>query len=266
VYFDYEDQLMITADSSSQQYSRKSNDDPKHAKSLAVHERRPTHSRESLVGFEQKVLAALEREQARIARELHDDISQRITLLIWESRGMDQSPPPTGQEESQRKSRGWLTEQLQKLANDIQTIAHRMHPSHLEYLGLAAAADILCRDLAAKHQVEINLRCDGIRRDLSKDISLCLYRVLQEGLQNAIKHSGVQQFSVGLFGTRSVVRLIIMDNGVGFDAGQAEKRHGLGLISMRERMRLVHGAISLKSTPGQGTTIRCRVRTGIAHS
>jgi signal transduction histidine kinase len=218
----------------------------------------PKPSQEEIVRFEKRVLAALEQEQARIARELHDDISQRITLLIWESQKLERRA--LSKTADSADCRAWITGELQKLANDVQTIAHRMHPSHLQSLGLGAAAEMLCRDLAARHDVDIRFRCEGIRRDLSKDISLCLYRVLQEALQNAIKHSKVKQISAALVGTRRHVRLIITDRGVGFDAAREDKKQGLGLITMRERIRLLHGHFTLVSIPGQGTTIRCTVR------
>jgi signal transduction histidine kinase len=98
-----------------------------------------------------------------------------------------------------------------------------------------------------------------VPRDLPKDISLCLFRVLQEALQNAIKHSGAQRFTVELTGDSSGIRLTVSDDGVGFDQQGIDKRHGLGLISMRERMRMVHGEFGVRSAPGHGATVTCRV-------
>ena len=155
-----------------------------------------------------------------------------------------------------------MSEQLKRIASDIQTISHRLHSSHLEYIGLAAAAEVLCRELRTKHQVEIEFMRVGVPLSLPKDISLCLYRVLQEGLQNAIKHSGVRQFKVELTGNSSEVQLSIRDNGVGFDPTRTDNRRGMGLISMRERMRLVHGDFSLESEPGRGTAVTCKVTIG----
>ena len=212
---------------------------------------------EAMADLERRVLSAQEGERARIARELHDDINQRIAVLVCELHEMDRRP--SGEERRSRESIESLTEQLTRIASDIQTISHRLHSSHLEYIGLAAAAEVLCRELRTKHQVEIEFTRVGIPRSLPKDISLCLYRVLQEGLQNAIKHSGIQQFKVELLGNSSEVRLTIRDNGAGFDPTRADNQQGLGLISMRERMRLVHGEFSLESRPGQGTTIKCQV-------
>ena len=99
----------------------------------------------------------------------------------------------------------------------------------------------------------------GIPHTLSKEVSLCLFRVLQEGLQNAVKHSGVRSFTVDLQGTEESIELTVADTGNGFEEQEAFTRHGLGLISMRERLQLVNGELSVKSQPGAGTTIRARV-------
>jgi PAS domain S-box-containing protein len=212
---------------------------------------------EAMADLERRVLGAQEEERSRIARELHDDINQRIAILGWELRSLHHGYP---EEESEpRTSIDSVIQRLAQISTDIQTISRRLHSSHLEYLGLATAAGVLCRDMHEQQQVEINLTCYGIPRDLPKDISLCLYRVLQEALQNALKHSGVRQFRVELTGDSGGVRLMVSDEGVGFDQRRADRRQGLGLISMRERTRLVLGQFSVESEPGRGTTIRCQV-------
>jgi signal transduction histidine kinase len=142
---------------------------------------------------------------------------------------------------------------------DIQAISHRLHSSHLEFLGLASAAGVLCKELREQKQVEIELHCEAIPADLPKNVALSLYRVLQEALQNAIKYSGAQTFTVELVGSRNEVRLTVSDPGRGFDPQRTDKQQGLGLISMRERMRMVQGEFALESAPGRGTAIRCRV-------
>jgi signal transduction histidine kinase len=251
---------MTTQDSSSQRPRRKKQA-AQSAGNLAEHE---SCAKETVPGLDRRVLAALEQERARIARELHDDIVQRIGILVWDLQEIDWQP--SCEEGRSRKSLKSTTERLKRLASDIQTIAHRLHSSHVEYLGLTAAAEILCRDLCTKHQVKIEFTCRGIPRNLSKDISLCLYRVLQEGLQNATKHSQVKQFDVQLIGDTREVRLTIMDTGVGFDLRRTDLRQGLGLISMQERMRMVRGQFSIDSAPGGGTTIRCWVPTGTIRS
>lgn len=213
---------------------------------------------EAVADLERRVLSAQEEERARIARELHDDINQRVAMLGWEIHEMDRRS--TGEERRSRKSINAITERLSQIASDIQSISRRLHSSHLEYLGLATAAEVLCTDLRKQHQLEIVLTCDRVPRNLPKDISLALYRVLQEALQNAMKHSGVRQVAVKLVANATEIQLSVHDEGSGFKPQDALRGQGLGLISMRERMRLVHGEFAVESEPGRGTTIRCKIR------
>ena len=122
-----------------------------------------------------------------------------------------------------------------------------------------AAAKSFCNELSEQQKVEIDFSHAAIPRSVPKEISLCLFRVLQETLQNAVKHSGVRHFKVELCGTEGEIQLTVSDLGVGFDPQDAIHRRGLGLISMRERMQLVSGEISINSQPGSGTTIHARV-------
>ena len=216
---------------------------------------------EALADLERKVLNAQEEERSRIARELHDDINQRIAMLTVEL-GMATEREGPSPESDLRSSVDSAIHQLRDLATDIQAISRQLHASHLEYLGLASAAGALCRELGAQKQVEIDFRCDPVLPRLARDTSLSFYRVLQEALQNAIKHSGVRAFKVELAGSETEIRLSVGDEGVGFDPERADRHLGLGLISMRERMRLVRGEFALESSPGHGTTIRCRMRVG----
>ncbi len=211
---------------------------------------------EAVAKLERRLIHAQEEESSRIARELHDDINQRIAMLTWELQAIWQEEDPASKSSLDIKA---VVEQLLTLGTDIQTISRRLHSSHLEYLGLASAAGALCRELRARHGVEIDFRCAELP-DLAKDVALSFYRVLQEALQNAIKHSGVRGFCVELGEDGGELRLTVSDRGVGFDPATADKYRGLGLISMRERMRLVHGEFALESEPGRGTTVRCRVR------
>jgi signal transduction histidine kinase len=214
---------------------------------------------EALANLERKLLQAQEEERSRIARELHDDIVQRIAMMTFQVRSL---APKAGTDAKTRGSLEAVGDQLRKLGTDIQSISHRLHSSHLEFLGLAAAANVLCKELCAQKQVEIDLHCNGIPADLPKNVALSLYRVLQESLQNAIKYSGTAHFKVDLQGSRDEVRLMVSDDGMGFDPQQADKQQGLGLISMRERMRIVHGDFDLESAPGRGTVVRCSVSFG----
>src|SRR5262249_37696409 len=145
------------------------------------------------------------------------------------------------------------------LSADIQRLSHRLHSSKLEVLGLAAAAAAHCREVADQHKVQIELRADNIPRDLSADISLSIFRVLQEALQNALKHSGSARFEVLLTHDTNDIHLTVRDSGRGFDAVQAIRGRGLGLTSMKERVGLVNGELSIESQAQKGTTVHVRV-------
>jgi signal transduction histidine kinase len=187
------------------------------------------------------------------ARELHDDINQKIALLSMDLEQWAQHPPSSGVEVSNHI--GSVLQDLADLGTDIQALSHRLHSSKLDYLGLAAAAGGFCRELSEQKQVEIDFGHEGIPGSLPKEVSLCLFRVLQEALQNAVKHSGARQFRVELHGTSGEIRLTVIDQGVGFDQQEATNRHGLGLVSMQERTHMVGGEFSIQSEPSRGTTI-----------
>jgi PAS domain S-box-containing protein len=204
-----------------------------------------------------KLLRAEEKERARIARELHDDIGQRLALLTVE---LSQPPVdfPSLPDEVSRQLRE-LQKQCAEIASDVQSLSHKLHSSKLEYLGIAMAMKGFCRELAVQKNVEIAFAHDAIDRTMPPDISLCLFRVLQEGLSNATKHSGARHFQAELRESSDSIDLMIHDSGSGFDVQQAMKTSGLGLISMSERLKLVGGNLSIESQPQMGTTIRAHV-------
>jgi len=212
---------------------------------------------ESLADVGRKLIEAHEEERTWIARELHDDVNQRMALLAIELDRWNQQPPPPAVEFHDHIHHA--IQRLSDIAKDIQALSHRLHSSKLEYLGLVAAAKSFCKELYEQQKVEIDFSHTSIPRRMPKEISLCLFRVLQETLQNAVKHSGVRRFKVELNGTEGEIQLTVSDLGVGFDPQEAIHRRGLGLISMRERMQLVSGEFSIKSQPGSGTTIHARV-------
>jgi len=212
---------------------------------------------EALSMVSQKLIEAHEEERTRIARELHDDIGQRFALLAVHVEGLQQSSPAWAAElESQI---GEVRKQIADLGRDIQALSHRLHSSKLEYLGLASAAASFCRELSDRHGVEIDFQSENISRDVPKEVSLCLFRVLQEALQNAIKHSGSRQFQISLRGGANEIELTVHDSGIGFEPEEALKGRGLGLTSMQERLKLVDGKLSVDSKPQRGTTIQARV-------
>lgn len=212
---------------------------------------------EALSGVSRRLIEAQEQERTRISRELHDDINQRIAMLGIELDVLQQSLPPSGDEVQAR------LDHLRQLASDIGTevqgISHRLHSSKLEYLGLVAACKSFCRETAEWHKLKVSFSADNIPSEMPQDVSLCLFRVLQESLNNAIKHSGAQSFEVELRGFSGEIQLIVRDDGVGFDAASALISRGLGIVSMRERVSLVSGIMLITSRPMAGTEIRVGV-------
>jgi signal transduction histidine kinase len=211
---------------------------------------------EGLATIGRRLIDAHETERTWIGRELHDDINQRLALLAIDLDRWNQNASTSDEvTELVRRTQA----RIEEIAQDVQGLSHRLHSSKLDYLGLAIAAKSFCRELSEKTKVEIVFEHAGIPHTLSKEVSLCLFRVLQEGLQNAVKHSGVRSFTADLQCTEKSIELTVADFGNGFEEHEAFSRHGLGLISMRERLQLVHGELSVKSQPGAGTTIRARV-------
>lgn len=212
---------------------------------------------EALAGVSRKLIEAHEEERTWIARELHDDVNQRIALMTVNLESLKQNLPAS---EIQTRYRIEATcQQIGDLGSDIQALSHRLHSSKLEYLGLTTACDGFCRELSERQNVEIDFRSENVPKNLSKESSLCLFRVLQEALQNAVKHSGVQQFQVSLKGSSNEVELSVHDSGIGFDLDRTMVGHGLGLISMKERLKLVAGHLTIDAKPRCGTTVHARV-------
>jgi len=212
---------------------------------------------EALSTVSKKLIEAQEQERTRIARELHDDVSQRIALVAVDLQSLQQGPEASRGE--QRQAIAHAISELDDLGMDVQALSHRLHSSRLDYLGLEAASAGLCREVSRLHKLEINFHSDNIPKDVPKDVALSLFRVLEEGLQNAIKHSGSREFQVSLSSGSNEIELTIHDSGVGFDQKQVRKGQGLGLTSIEERVKLVNGELSIDSQPQRGTTLHARV-------
>ncbi len=212
---------------------------------------------EALAGVSGKLIEAQEAERTRIARELHDDINQRVAMLAINLKAVKEDLSVSETRTSRRIDEACI--QVLSLENDIQALSHRLHSSGLEYLGLEPAVRGFCREVSEQHSLSIHARFDGVPQTLPHEISLCLFRVLQEAVQNAIKHSGVRDFEVSLTGGANAIELSVHDSGTGFDPETTRQGHGLGLTSMRERLRLVNGELSIESKPQHGTTILARV-------
>jgi PAS domain S-box-containing protein len=203
----------------------------------------------------QRLLQAQEEERRWIARELHDDISQRLASLILTLSGLKgQAIKPDIQ-----KGIAKAIQDSSDIGKELRALSQRLHSSNLEYLGLAAAASAYCRERSTQHTVEVNFNSEGIPIDLPQEIAVCFFRVLQEAVQNAIKHSASRNLQVTLKGKADEIELTVSDFGVGFDPDDASKVRGLGLTSMKERLKLVNGTFVLDSQLGRGTKIHARV-------
>jgi PAS domain S-box-containing protein len=222
---------------------------------LDVTERKQTE--EALSRVSRRLIEAHEEERTRIARELHDDINQRVALLAANLERLKQHLPASEVQANRgiEEARAYVSD----LGSDIQALSHRLHSSKLEYVGLDAAASGFCRELSEQKGVEIAFHSHNIPKKLPQEISLCLFRVLQEALHNAVKHSGAQQFEVSLNGSPTEIQLSVHDAGIGFDLEEAFSGRGLGLASMKERLKLVAGKLSIDSRPKSGTTIQASV-------
>ena len=212
---------------------------------------------EALSSINRRLIDAQEQERSRIARELHDDINQRLALVAVE---LDRQRVDLGSTTSEmRSAMGKAIKQISDIASDVHRMSHRLHSSNLYIIGLAAAAAGFCREFSKQQNVEVDFQCEGIAREMPEAIALCMFRVLQEALQNAVRHSGAKHFKVSLTECTNQITLTICDEGRGFDPAEALKGSGFGLTSMRERLKLVHGELSIESQLRKGTTIRARV-------
>jgi signal transduction histidine kinase len=204
-----------------------------------------------------RLLRAQETERRRIARELHDDLNQSLALLSVELDMLNQKPPESAAQFGRRVKE--LSAQVKQLSSTVHDLSHQIHPAKLEQLGLLATVRSLCSELAQSHSLDIAFTDDKVPDEIAADTALCLYRVVQEALQNVIKHSGAKHARVELSGSTDAIGLRIADDGAGFDPSQVDGKGSLGLVSMRERLRLVCGDIVIDSKPADGTRIEVRV-------
>jgi PAS domain S-box-containing protein len=209
---------------------------------IDISEQRAAHA--ALSGLSGRLIDAQERERRRIARELHDDIAQRLALVSISLERPDLNT-----------SSGEFAGQIIAIARDLQSLSHRLHSSKLEYLGLVSATAAFCVEASTQHGVSIEFTPSGTLEGLPTDTALALFRVLQEAVTNAIKHANSSYISVSLRGLPSGVQLEVADRGSGFDIVAARQGHGLGLVSMEERMKLVGGDVQLRAGAA-GTVVR----------
>ena len=199
-----------------------------------------------------RLISAQEQERIRIARELHDDVCQRLAMLSLKIENAAKHPGGGQLTVAQQLKQIW--QQCSSLTGDVQALSHDLHPSILDNLGLGPAIRSYCREVAEQNGVVVELS-SNLLRSLPQDVSLSVFRVVQEALRNAVKYSGANRFWVELGGTGNEVRLEVKDAGIGFDVKEANRSGGLGLASMQERVLAVNGRFYVESKPGAGTKI-----------
>lgn len=200
-----------------------------------------------------RLISAQEEERKRVARELHDDIGQQLALI---SVRLSQAAQTHMSSELSRNL-AEVRQKLQHVASTIGELSHSLHPSKLQYLGIAAALRALCRDVSGAHNIQIEYRGQDNSPRLSDEAQLCLYRIAQEALRNVVKHSKAAHALIQFTSSSEGACLKVQDEGVGFDIGRPAE--GLGLVSMRERLRLIGGSIEINSQPNRGTSIKVHV-------
>lgn len=211
---------------------------------------------EALSKVSEKLIRSQEEERAKIGRELHDDISQRLALLGVAMQELENDPT-----EVQKRLRE-IREDLVGVSHDVQALSHGLHSSRIEYLGVEGGMRSWCEEFGEWQKIEVHFESD-VTSDVPVEIGICLFRILQEALHNAVKHSGAKRVTVQLREGDGSIHLGIRDSGKGFDMNAARLGRGVGLTSMQERARLVNGTIAIDSKPMGGTTIAVRVPAGV---
>jgi PAS domain S-box-containing protein len=226
---------------------------------LASMSRRLSENYDRVRDLAAMLISAQDDERRRIALELHDDISQRMALLSITLEAWIQELPTGMAKERVRLSD--LKAAADEVGTAIRDLSHELHSTALHHLGLATGLRGLCRTISDQHRIVVELQTDETP-NLPYDLSLCLFRVAQEALANAVKHGKARQIAVQLAQNASSIRLAVKDDGIGFDASSPSK--GLGLESMQERVRILRGTFTLTSSPGQGTTVEVVAETARA--
>jgi PAS domain S-box-containing protein len=206
-----------------------------------------------------RLISAQEEERSHIARELHDHIGQQLALLCVRAQSLDASV--SDHDQAMHADMHELYRKIKEIALNVSQLSHQLHSSELTFLGLRAAADRLCRDFASLHSIDIDYQFRDVA-DLDARKSLCFYRILQESLQNVAKHSHATRVMVEMLRRGNELSLKIVDNGTGFDPDKVSYMSGLGLVSMRERLRSIDGNLKIISGEGHGTCLIATVAIG----
>jgi two-component system NarL family sensor kinase len=213
--------------------------------------------REELRALTGSLFTAQDDERRSVSTELHDDLSQKTAKLQFDVETLEQDLAPGLKDVSLRLFA--LRDQIATLSNDLREMAYRLHPSTLDHLGLTVALRAYCKDFSKREGVEVQLSARNVPTRIAAPIASCFYRVAQEALRNVTEHAGDATVQIRLSGNSKQLVLSIRDNGIGFDNSLVRSKNALGLVSIEERVRLIHGELSLQTKPGHGVVIKIKV-------
>jgi PAS domain S-box-containing protein len=202
-----------------------------------------------------RLIKAQEEERSRLARELHDDFAQRLALVSASTTRISEMVKDAAVRERVLE----VLKTLREIGTDLQLLSHRLHSSKLEMLGLSTTVTSFCRDFSREHGIQIDVGCTDIPKSIPFEITLCLFRIVQEGLHNVVKHSRASRVEIRLNGGLDEICVTLRDNGVGFDLSKKVTSDGIGIQSMKERTLILDGTFQLQSAPMQGTQIEVKL-------
>ncbi len=209
---------------------------------------------EDLRGLMASLLMEQEEERKRIARELHDDLNQKIGMLAFEAATLSEDAPDS--REQIRERAGSIHARLKDLADDVRRTAYQLHLPAIEHLGLPAALESYCAEGFRESGVEVRFTYQDLPSPIPEVVGAGIYRITQEALQNVVRHSGAKEAKVELIGSNEDIRLSVTDPGVGFDLEAVRGKGGLGLMSIRERVEILGGKMFIETKPGGGTRLQ----------
>jgi signal transduction histidine kinase len=210
-----------------------------------------------IMALSERLINAQEEERARLARELHDDLSQQIAALSIGMSNLKRQIPPEQVEAREQSAR--IQQKLVQVAESIRRLSHELHPAVLEYSGLGAALRDYCSEFGLLTDIRVTCKTQGSFESVPFAVALCVYRITQEALQNEAKHARVGEAEVELTRTDGLLCLTVSDRGAGMQAKRAGLPASLGLVSIKERARLVKGTFRIQSRPNEGTTLGVRI-------
>ena len=223
---------------------------------LLIQRRRRRLAEDEAKNLAGRLITAHEDERRRLARDLHDDLTQRLARLAIDAGKIERSAPVSNHDEVGRSMR----EELVRLSEDVHALSYRLHPSLLDDLGLVEALNAECDGFSRRESIPVEFKPRDVPRDVRPDTALCLFRVVQESLRNVARHAGASAVEVSLRKVDGGLEIAVRDNGTGFDSTRDRGRHSLGLASMKERVQLLGGELDIDSVPGSGTTVVAWVR------